>query len=87
MQKVKLVQGFSYLAEWEYKVQVCNGGPSRPRILLAFAWINISQDHYPGFIDWNVEMLWNGVQQEEENEVDLNLPGRKGLEDWWEKRG
>jgi len=26
--------------------------------------------------------LWNGVHQEEENEVDLNLPGRKGLEDW-----
>jgi hypothetical protein len=32
------------------------------------------------------EMLWNGVHQEEENEVNLNLPGRKGLEDWWEKR-
>jgi len=30
--------------------------------------------------------LWNGVQQEEENEVDLNLPGRKELEDWWEKK-
>ena len=30
--------------------------------------------------------LWNGAHQEEENEVDLNLPGRKGLEDWWEKR-
>jgi len=29
--------------------------------------------------------LWNGVHQEDENEVDLNLPGRKGLEDWWEK--
>jgi hypothetical protein len=27
----------------------------------------------------------NGAHQEEENEVDLNLPGRKGLEDWWEK--
>jgi hypothetical protein len=28
--------------------------------------------------------LCNGVHQEEENEVDLNLPGRKGLmeEDW-----
>jgi hypothetical protein len=30
--------------------------------------------------------LWNDVHQEEENEVDLNLLGRKGLEDWWEKR-
>ena len=30
--------------------------------------------------------LWNGDHQEKENEVDLNLPGRKGLEDWWEKR-
>ena len=30
--------------------------------------------------------LWNGIYQEEENEVDLNLPGRKGLEDCWEKR-
>ena len=30
--------------------------------------------------------LWNDVHEEEENEVDLNLPGRKGLEDWWEKR-
>ena len=29
--------------------------------------------------------LWNGAHQEEENEVDLNLPGRKGLEEWWEK--
>jgi len=30
--------------------------------------------------------LWNGVHQEEENKVDLNLPEWKGLEDWWEKR-
>ena len=30
--------------------------------------------------------IGNGAHQEEENEVDLNLPGRKGLEDWWEKR-
>ena len=30
--------------------------------------------------------LWNGANQEEENEEDLKLPGRKGLEDWWEKR-
>ena len=37
--------------------------------------------------------LWNGAHQEEENEVDLNLPGRKGLEekDWndrdkWKKK-
>ena len=30
--------------------------------------------------------LWNGVHQEEENEVDLNVPGRTGLEDWWGKR-
>ena len=29
---------------------------------------------------------WNSVHKEEENEVDLYLPGRKGLEDWWEKR-
>jgi len=28
----------------------------------------------------------NGAHQEEENEVDLKLPGRKGLEDWCEKR-
>jgi hypothetical protein len=31
------------------------------------------------------EKLWNGVHQEEENEVDLNSPGRKGLDDWWVK--
>ena len=31
--------------------------------------------------------LWNGAHQEEENEVDLNLRGRKGLEDWWEEKG
>ena len=30
--------------------------------------------------------LWNGAHQEEKNEVDLNLPGRKRLEDWWRKR-
>ena len=29
--------------------------------------------------------LWNGAHKEEENEVDLKLPGRKGLHDWWEK--
>jgi hypothetical protein len=27
----------------------------------------------------------NGVHQEAENEENLNSPGRKGLEDWWEK--
>ena len=26
--------------------------------------------------------LWNGAHQEEENEEDLKLPGRKGLEEW-----
>jgi len=31
--------------------------------------------------------LWDGTYQEEENEVDLNLPGRKGLEDWWGEKG
>ena len=31
--------------------------------------------------------LWNGAHQEEENEVDLNLPGRKGLEDKMEEKG
>ena len=40
--------------------------------------------------EWNrgdgQKMLRNGVHQDEENLVDLNLPGRKGLEDWWEKR-
>ena len=29
--------------------------------------------------------LWNGAHEEEENEVDLHLPGRKRLEDWWRK--
>jgi len=29
--------------------------------------------------------LWNEAHQEEGTEVDLNLPGRKGLEDWWGK--
>ena len=31
--------------------------------------------------------LWNCVHQEEENEVDLNVPVRTGLEDWWEEKG
>ena len=30
--------------------------------------------------------LGNGAYQEEENEEDLKLPRRKGLEDCWEKR-
>ena len=30
--------------------------------------------------------LWNGAHQEEENEEDLKLHGRKGLEDCWGKR-
>ena len=42
------------------------------------------------FKEWNggdyEKKLWNGAHQEEENEVDLNLPGRKGLQDWWEKK-
>ena len=42
------------------------------------------------FQEWKREdyqmKLWNGVHQEEENEVDLNVPGRTGLEDWWGKR-
>jgi hypothetical protein len=37
------------------------------------------------FKEWKREdcqmKLLNGVHEEEENEVDLNLPGRKGLED------
>ena len=32
------------------------------------------------------KQFWNGANREEENEVDLNLTGWKGLEDWWEKR-
>ena len=32
------------------------------------------------------KMWWNVDHREEENEVDLNLPGLKGLEDWWEER-
>jgi len=31
--------------------------------------------------------LWNGSHQEEDNEEDLKLPGRKGLEDCWGGRG
>ena len=31
--------------------------------------------------------LWNGVHQEEEKEVDQNLPGRKGSEDWLGEKG
>jgi hypothetical protein len=42
------------------------------------------------FKEWKKEdcqkNLWNGVNREEENEVDLNSPRRKGLKDWWEKR-
>jgi hypothetical protein len=30
---------------------------------------------------------WNGDRQGEGNEADPNLPGRRGLEEWWEKRG
>ena len=31
--------------------------------------------------------LWSGDHQEKENEEDLNLPGRKGLEDSWGGKG
>ena len=31
--------------------------------------------------------VWNGAHQEEENEVGLNLPGLKGLEDWLGEKG
>jgi hypothetical protein len=34
----------------------------------------------------NYKFIWNGVHQEEENEVDLNLTGQKGLGDWQEER-
>jgi len=38
------------------------------------------------FKEWKKEdcqkKLWNGVHREEENEVDLNSLGRKGLKDW-----
>ena len=33
------------------------------------------------------KILWNGAHQEEENEEDLKLPGRKLLEDWWGEKG
>jgi hypothetical protein len=42
------------------------------------------------FKEWKREdcqkKLRNGVHREEENEVDLNLPGRNGLEECWEKK-
>ena len=31
--------------------------------------------------------LWNGAHQVEENEEDLKLPERKGLEDCWGEKG
>ena len=31
--------------------------------------------------------LWNGAHQEEENEEDLKVTGRKGLEDCWGEKG
>ena len=31
--------------------------------------------------------LLNGTHQKEENEENLKLHGRKGLEDWWEEKG
>ena len=31
--------------------------------------------------------LWSGPHQGEQNEEDLKLPGRKGLEDCWGERG
>ena len=40
----------------------------------------ISGEHYP------IRHRGRRPVEEEENELDLNLPGRKGLEDWWEKR-
>jgi len=46
--------------------------------------------HMDMFQEWKREdyqkKLWNGVHQEEENKVDLNVPGRTGLEDRWGKR-
>jgi hypothetical protein len=29
---------------------------------------------------------WNGDRQGEGNEADPNIPGRRGLEEWWKKR-
>jgi hypothetical protein len=29
----------------------------------------------------------DNIKMNVKHEVGLNLPGRKGLEDWWEKRG
>jgi hypothetical protein len=53
----------------------------------------LKQNNFDGidmFREWKREdcqnKLWNGVHQEEENEVDQNLPGRKTLEDWRKKR-
>ena len=52
------------------------------------SWLCVSVDM---FNEWKREdcqkKLWSGAHQEEENEVDLNLPGRKRLEDWWEEKG
>jgi hypothetical protein len=48
----------------------------------------LKQNNFKGmdiFREWKREdcqkKLRNDVHQDEENEVDLNLPGRKGLED------
>ena len=43
------------------------------------------------FTEWKrgdyQKKLWSWAHQEEENEEDLKLPGRKGLEDWWGEKG
>ena len=43
------------------------------------------------FWEWKREdyqkKLWNEAHQDEENEEDLKLPGRKGLEDCWGEKG
>jgi len=48
-----------------------------------FSGMDMSKEWKRG--DWQ-KKLWNDIHQEEENEVDLNLPWRKKLEYWWEKR-
>jgi hypothetical protein len=51
------------------------------------SWFIYESDFKRNFNGMNYQKkYWNGSHQGEGNEEDLNLPGRRGLEEWWEKR-
>ena len=86
---------FTEIDFWRRSARISRNTIIKQKMDIAISLLDvIKPNNFSGmdmFKEWKrgdyQKKLWTGALQEEEIEVDLNLTGRKGLENWWEKRG